>query len=71
MKAKSCVSIKCPLVHFSTFFSTKYFFLVAGRGEGSLVAQLVKNACSARDLGLIPGSVISPGEENGNPLQYP
>ena len=26
--------------------------------------------CNARDLGLIPGSERSPGEENGNPLQY-
>ena len=29
-----------------------------------------KSACNARDLGLIPGSERSPGEENGNPLQY-
>ena len=27
-------------------------------------------ACDAGDLGLIPGSGISPGEGNGNPLQY-
>ena len=26
--------------------------------------------CNAGDLGLIPGSGISPGEGNGNPLQY-
>ena len=26
--------------------------------------------CNAGDLGLIPGSVRSPGEGNGNPLQY-
>jgi len=25
---------------------------------------------NARDLGLIPGSERSPGEGNGNPLQY-
>ena len=25
---------------------------------------------NAGDAGLIPGSGISPGEENGNPLQY-
>ena len=43
----------------------------------SLIAQLVKNppavqvsACKAGDLGLIPGSGRSPGEGNGNPLQY-
>ena len=28
------------------------------------------NAGDARDAGLIPGSRRSPGEENGNPLQY-
>ena len=27
-------------------------------------------ACSAGDLGLIPGLGIFPGEGNGNPLQY-
>ena len=29
-----------------------------------------KPACNAGDRGLIPGSGISPGEGNGNPLQY-
>ena len=29
-----------------------------------------ESACNARDLGLIPGSGRSPGEENGYPLQY-
>ena len=28
------------------------------------------SACNVGDLGLIPGSGRSPGEENGNPLQY-
>ena len=28
------------------------------------------SACNAGDLGLIPGLGISPGEGNGNPLQY-
>ena len=37
----------------------------------SLVAQTVKaSAYNARDLGLIPGLGRSPGEGNGNPLQY-
>ena len=31
---------------------------------------MVESACSAGDLGLIPGSGRSPGEGNGNPLQY-
>ena len=29
-----------------------------------------ESACSAGDLGLIPGSGRSPGAGNGNPLQY-
>ena len=28
------------------------------------------SACNAGDLGSVPGSGRSPGEENGNPLQY-
>ena len=30
-----------------------------------------ESACSAGDAGLIPGLGKAPGEENGNPLQYP
>ena len=29
-----------------------------------------ESACKAEDLGSIPGSGRSPGEGNGNPLQY-
>ena len=29
-----------------------------------------ESTCNAVDLGLIPGSVRSPGGGNGNPLQY-
>ena len=29
-----------------------------------------ESACNAVDVGLIPGSGRSPGEENGKPLQY-
>ena len=29
-----------------------------------------ESACNSRDLGLIPQSVLSPGEGNGNPIQY-
>ena len=36
---------------------------------GSSVGK--ESACSARDLGSIPGSGRSPGERNGYPLQYP
>ena len=34
------------------------------------MAQLVKNACSAGDLGSIPGLGRFPGERKGYPLQY-
>ena len=35
------------------------------------MAQTVKaSACNAGDSGSIPGSGSSPGEGNGNPLQY-
>ena len=36
----------------------------------SLVAQMVESASNAGDPGSIPGSGRSPGEGNGNPLQY-
>ena len=35
-----------------------------------LVAKIVISTCSVRDLGSIPGLGRSPGEWNGNPLQY-
>ena len=39
--------------------------------EASLMAQRVKNLpCNVGDMDLISGSRRSPGEENGNPLQY-
>ena len=31
---------------------------------------MIESAYNKGDPGLIPGSGISPGEENGNPLQY-
>ena len=36
----------------------------------NLVAQMVKSVYSAGDPGSIPRSGRSPGEGNGNPLQY-
>ena len=42
--------------------SSLYIFLRGSDGKGF--------ACKAGDLGLIPGSGRSPGERNGNPLQY-
>ena len=40
---------------------------IKGFPGGSVVKNLPANA---EDTGLIPGSERSPGEENGNPLQY-
>ena len=36
----------------------------------SLVAQMVKRLPTMQTLGSVPGSERSPGEGNGNPLQY-
>ena len=33
-------------------------------------SEFKASACNAEDLGSIPGSGRSPGEGNGNPLQY-
>ena len=56
-------------LHFCVPIALAYIFLLY---YASLVAQLVKKktACNAGDLDLIPGSGKSPGEGNGNPLQY-
>ena len=37
---------------------------------GSMVKNPSVNAGDVRDMGSIPESERSPGEENGNPLQY-
>ena len=41
-----------------------------GFSSGAVVKNLPANAGGTREEGLIPGSGRSPGEENGNPLQY-
>ena len=43
------------------------FMLFLGFPGGS---EVKASACNAGDLGSIPGSGRSPGEGNGNPLQY-
>ena len=43
-----------------------YIFLLCFPGD-SVVKE---STYQAGDMDLIPGSGISPGEENGNPLQY-
>ena len=46
-----------------------YSILVIGGFPCSSVGK--ESACSAGNPGLIPGLGRSPGEGNGNPLQYP
>ena len=47
------------------------FFKCAMRKRGLPGGSLVKNPpANAGDVSLIPGSEESPGEGNGNPLQY-
>ena len=45
----------------------RYFYSARGAARASDGEEF---ACSAGDLGLIPGLGRSPGEGNGNPLQY-
>ena len=57
-------------------FTQSYFLMllpirtISGRARASMVAQMVKNLCSAGKPSSILGLGRSPGEGNGNPLQY-
>ena len=44
-----------------------FFFIYKGFPRG---AEVKMSACNVGDLGSFPGSGRSPGEGNGNPLQY-
>ena len=63
--------IGVPLLRATSFFSNYSFDKLhlnsCGFPGGSVSKQ---SACNAGDLGLIPGLGRSPGEGNGNPLQY-
>ena len=48
-----------------------YMYAHIHRCGVSLVIQEKAPTCNAGDVGLIPGLGRSPGEGNGNPLQYP
>ena len=41
-----------------------------GYPGGAMVKNMPASAGDTRDMGSIPGSGKSPGEGNGNPLQY-
>ena len=47
---------------------SQFVFTSKGFPDGS---EVKASACNEGGLGLIPGSRRSPGEGNGNPLQYP
>ena len=46
------------------------FYITYSKGIASHSSVSKESACNAGDRGLIPRSVRSPGEGNGNPLQY-
>ena len=50
--------------------STFFFFFSFSISIGFPDDSVVKNLPAKADAGLIPGSGRSPGEGNGNPLQY-
>ena len=52
------------------FFCLSFFFIISGFPGGTVVKNPSVNAGDSREPGLIPGSGRSPGEGNGNPLQY-
>ena len=60
-----CINAKFLLM----IVSSKYNIL-SGRIKPHLGSGGKASACNVRDLGSIPGSGRSLGEENGNPLQY-
>ena len=52
------------VVYFNLFLSFSFFIDFPGGSDGKA------SAYNAGDPGLIPGSGRTPGEGNGNPLQY-
>ena len=54
------------LYHYKTFHCVN----IMGFPGGPMMKNPPSNAGDARDVGSIPGSGRSPGERNGNPLQY-
>ena len=56
-------NLRCP----SRYFETKFFRVVLKQYGGS---EFKASACPGGDLSSIPGLGTSPGEGNGNPLQF-
>ena len=59
----------------NSFYQSKGQMCLESQKTGMITSQYSsvgkEFACSAGDLGSIPGLGRSPGEGNGNPLQYP
>ena len=55
------------VIFYFFFFFLLFGYIILGFTGGSAGKESV---CNAGDLGLIPGLGRSPGEGNGNPLQY-
>ena len=47
-----------------------YKYVYKGFPDGTMIKNLPANSGDARDEGSVSGSGRSPGEGNGNPLQY-
>ena len=58
------ISLKSSSMQLKIYLLRIYFIDFPGGSDCK------ESACNARDPGLIPGSGRSPGEGNGNPLQY-
>ena len=53
-----------------SFFFLFFFLSLEKRGSFHRVSDGKESACNAGDLSSIPGLGGSPGEGNGNPIQY-
>ena len=71
-KSQFIYFFKISMVFFFFFFFFFFFLILlcCGFPGDSDITIFTESACNARDLGLIPGSGRSPGEGDGNPLQY-
>ena len=54
----------------SATWEAPIYFLSLAQGDFPGGSEVKVSACNAGNLGSIPGSGRSPGEANGNPLQY-
>ena len=82
MQREKEIHSKCQVDQWILIKQCENFFMVSAsyqlRSKAKFIAtkgfpggsEVKASACNAGDLGSIPGSGRSPGEGNGNPLQY-